>query len=102
MLQKGYDCISSEAISVFGIHVAVKALPSYEQKLDRSSKRSFTLKLEPSARLDLQNAVSIPGFEANFEDEDDCGICLDEAVNVGISGCSHKLCVDCALRLCQV
>lgn len=67
----------------------------------RSSRKSLnSINTDPLGRVDVQRAASIPGFDNTLDD--DCGICLDSAVNVGISGCSHKLCVDCATRLCQV
>ena len=67
--------------------------------LDRSKKSQ---KLETSLRVDFQGAASIPGFDNNLDDDEDCGICLDEHVNVSINGCCHKLCGTCALKLCEV
>lgn len=61
------------------------------------------LKSEASGRFqDFQRAVSIIGFDNNLDDDEDCGICLDEPVNVGINGCCHKLCCECALKLCKI
>ena len=51
---------------------------------------------------DLWRAASIAGFDNNLDEDEDCGICLDEMVNVGINGCNHKLCCTCAIRLCEV
>ncbi|BDA44275.1 probable E3 ubiquitin-protein ligase XBOS33 at N-terminal half [Coccomyxa sp. Obi] len=48
-------------------------------------------------------AASITGFEPELaRDDDDCGICLEAELDVAINGCSHKLCVDCAIRLCEI
>lgn len=48
-------------------------------------------------------AASITGFEPELaRDDDDCGICLEAELDVAINGCSHKLCIDCAIRLCEV
>ncbi len=53
---------------------------------------------------DLWRAASIQGFEDNPEDSEDtdCGICLDADHDVGINGCDHRLCIDCAVSLCEI
>lgn len=35
-------------------------------------------------------------------EDPECGICLDEPTEVGIRGCRHRLCLPCAVRLCEV
>ncbi len=30
------------------------------------------------------------------------GICLDQPLDVAVRGCRHRLCIDCALRLCEL
>lgn len=51
---------------------------------------------------EFSRAASIPGFDLNLDADEDCGICLEDPVNVGIAGCHHKLCTECAIKLCQV
>ena len=48
----------------------------------------------------LSRAASIAGFGDDYGG--DCGICLDEAEEVAINGCNHRLCVDCSISLCEV
>lgn len=79
----------------------VKDLSLRRCDICRSSKKNMA-KLDSANCVDFQRAVSIPGFDDNLDADEDCGICLDEPVNVGVTGCSHRLCVDCAIRLCQV
>ena len=59
------------------------------------------MKRQATAAGEMWRVASIQGFAAN-EDDDDCGICLDEAVDVAVSGCHHKLCVSCAIKLCEI
>eukprot|EP00884_Botryococcus_braunii_P018440 jgi/Botrbrau1/527/Bobra.0010s0002.1 len=51
----------------------------------------------------LWQEAAIPGFEDGQHDQDDdCGICLDLPTDIAIDGCDHRLCADCAFRLCEV
>ncbi len=52
---------------------------------------------------DHSRAASITGFEPELAGEDDdCGICLEAELDVAVNGCRHGLCIDCAIRLCEV
>ena len=52
---------------------------------------------------DHSRAASITGFEPELAGEDDdCGICLEAELDVALNGCRHRLCIDCAIRLCEV
>ena len=46
----------------------------------------------------MSRAASIAGFEDPLGDDNDCGICLENELDVAVSGCKHKLCIDCAIR----
>ena len=41
------------------------------------------------------------GFEPELCDDEDCGICLEAELDVSVNGCEHRLCMDCAIRLCD-
>lgn len=41
---------------------------------------------------------SVAGSEESWEDQE-CGVCLDHAVEVAFAGCQHKLCIGCARNL---
>ena len=49
----------------------------------------------------MSRAASIAGFEDPLGDDNDCGICLESELDVAVSGCKHKLCIDCAIRCCS-
>ena len=49
---------------------------------------------------DMSRAASIAGFEDPLGDDNDCGICLENELDVAVNGCKHKLCIDCAIRYC--
>ncbi|KAK9834186.1 hypothetical protein WJX81_006554 [Elliptochloris bilobata] len=51
----------------------------------------------PAAEAKIYRAASIVGF--NDCQDEDCGICLDQPLDVAVRGCRHRLCIDCALRL---
>lgn len=52
---------------------------------------------------DHSRPASISGFEPELAGEDDdCGICLEAELDVAVNGCRHGLCIDCAIRLCEV
>ena len=46
--------------------------------------------------------VGLAGFEPELCDDEDCGICLEAELDVSVNGCGHRLCIDCAIRLCEV
>ncbi len=46
----------------------------------------------------MSRAASIAGFEDPLGDDNDCGICLENELDVAVGGCKHKLCIDCAIR----
>ena len=48
----------------------------------------------------MSRAASIAGFEDPLGDDNDCGICLENELDVAVNGCKHKLCIDCAIRYC--
>ncbi|CAL5218420.1 g96 [Coccomyxa viridis] len=77
--------------------------PSLSIRRTLSSFRRRTS--DASQRLmggDMSRAASIAGFEDPLGDDNDCGICLENELDVAVSGCKHKLCIDCAIRLCEV
>nr|AAY26120.1 pollen ankyrin-like protein [Lilium longiflorum] len=56
--------------------------------------------------LPLKSIVNIArecGLQSSTtnEDNDLCAVCLERACNVAAEGCSHELCVQCALYLCS-
>ncbi len=49
----------------------------------------------------LRGHTCLPG-RAPHAPRTRAGICLDQPLDVAVRGCRHRLCIDCALRLCEL
>ena len=70
---------------------------SFTQSLRRSLKSLGGLSLGCGSNF---GEAGDAAMQSDSESADLCPICMDADVSVSVQACSHRLCVDCARRLC--
>lgn len=98
------DASSTASSSDFSFGAAAAAQQQHRPPCSRGILHTFSnlARRIVSAEAGAGGKASIAGFEERPVEPSECGICLDALEEVAINGCCHKLCVECALSLCEI